>query len=34
LRDLGYDGGTAPEFSPSTTEGEAFARTKAVFPLD
>jgi hydroxypyruvate isomerase len=33
LRDLGYDGEIGLEFSPSATEGEAFTRTKAVFPL-
>ena len=33
LRELHYDGEIGLEFSPSTTEGEAFAHTKAVFPL-
>ena len=33
LRDLGYDGEIGLEFSPSTTETEAFARTQAIFPL-
>lgn len=31
LRQLGYDGEIGLEFSPSTTEAEAFARTQAVF---
>jgi len=33
LRELGYDGEIGLEFSPSTTEAEAFVRTQAIFPL-
>jgi len=33
LRHLGYDGEIGLEFSPSTTEAEALARTQAIFPL-
>jgi len=33
LRDLGYDGEIGLEFSPSTTEAEALARTRAIFPV-
>ncbi|MCA9924265.1 MAG: hypothetical protein KC421_17935, partial [Anaerolineales bacterium] len=34
LRELGFDGEIGLEFSPSTTEVEALARTRAIFPLD
>ena len=34
LRELGYDGLVGLEFRPSTTEAEALARTKEIFPLD
>ncbi len=34
LRELNFDGLVGLEFSPSTTEVEALARTKALFPLD
>lgn len=34
LREMGFDGEIGLEFSPSTTETEALARTQAVFPLD
>jgi hydroxypyruvate isomerase len=34
LRALGYDGYVGLEFRPSTTEAEALARTKKLFPLD
>ena len=34
LRELGYDGLVGLEFRPSTTEAEALARTKDIFPLD
>lgn len=33
LRELGFDGFVGLEFSPSTTEEEALARTKELFPL-
>ncbi len=33
LRQLGYGGEIGLEFSPSTTEAEAMARTAAIFPL-
>ncbi len=33
LHELGFDGEIGLEFSPSTTEAEAMARTRAVFPL-
>lgn len=33
MRELGFDGEIGLEFYPSTTEAEALARTKAVFPL-
>ncbi|MDH3676267.1 MAG: TIM barrel protein, partial [Anaerolineae bacterium] len=34
LRELDYDGLIGLEFRPSTTEAEALARTRAVFPLE
>ena len=34
LRELGFDGFVGLEFYPSTTEAEALARTKELFPLD
>jgi hydroxypyruvate isomerase len=34
LGELGFDGFVGLEFYPSTTEAEALARTKALFPLD
>jgi hydroxypyruvate isomerase len=34
LRELGFDGYVGLEFYPSTTEAEALARTKALFPPD
>ena len=34
LRQLGFDGEIGLEFSPSTTETAALARTREVFPLD
>lgn len=34
LRELGFDGFVGLEFRPSTTEAEALARTKELFPLD
>ena len=34
LHELGFDGEIGLEFSPSTTEAEAMARTQAIFPLD
>jgi hydroxypyruvate isomerase len=34
LRELGFDGYVGLEFRPSTTEAEALARTKELFPLD
>ncbi|RME85133.1 MAG: hypothetical protein D6775_03615 [Caldilineae bacterium] len=33
LHDLGYDGEIGLEFSPSTTEADALARTRRLFPL-
>ena len=34
LHELGFDGEIGLEFSPSTTESVALARTRAIFPLD
>jgi hydroxypyruvate isomerase len=34
LQELGFDGYVGLEFSPSTTEAEALARTKGLFPLE
>jgi hydroxypyruvate isomerase len=34
LRELGFEGEIGLEFSPSTTEAEALARTRELFPLD
>lgn len=34
MRDLGFDGEIGLEFSPSTTEAEAMARTRQLFPLE
>lgn len=34
LRELGFNGFVGLEFRPSTTEAEALARTKKLFPLD
>lgn len=34
LHELGFDGEIGMEFAPSTTEAEAMARTRAIFPLE